>query len=489
VRWRIVALLVALSFLSWFLRVSMSIAYDERIKDQFGISPEAMGYVYSAYLAVYMLCMTPGGWFIDRFGARTALIVMGFGLTLFGALTGLVGSGVELLAGVPASFGFELTAPLLALILFLVVRSLMGSFAAPMYPASAHAVARWVPFPRRGWANGLVQSAACVGIALTPLLFGGLIDRLGWPQAFVILAVCTALVALLWAAYATDRPDQHTSVNAAEQRLIRAGDAEWLPAGEASPIHVAGEWEAAEEESAIQAAPGPGAATAITTTPPPAVPAREVVVRAPGSPLGLMRNRSLLLLTTCYAAVGYFEYLFFFWMDYYFKDQLHLPDQTRRVYAGIPILAMAVGMALGGWLCDVAVRFYGYRRGRALVPVAGMLGGAVFLLAGVLASEPHWIVFWFSLALGSVGAVEAPTWTTALDLGGRHGGTAAGLCNTGGNLGGLVAPVVTPLVAGRLGWPWAISLAALVCLLGVCLWRWIDPRERVDEKGNRLMQR
>jgi MFS family permease len=497
VRWRIVALLVALSFLSWFLRVSMSVAYDEKIKDQFGIRPETMGYVYSAYLAVYMLCMTPGGWFIDRFGARTALIIMGFGLTLFGAMTGLVGLGTELLAGVPAALNLQLTTAGLALVLFLVVRSIMGAFATPMYPAATHAVARWIPFRRRGAPQGLVQGAACVGIAATPLVFGSLIDRLGWPQAFLVLAVCTSLVSLLWAAYATDRPEQHPSVSPAEQRLIRAGEPDISAAGDFAPVHVAGEWEAAEAESAIQAAPGLGVAGAITATAPSAVlsrtertDAQHVLVPAGGGgALLLLRNRSLVLLTVSYAAVGYFEYLFFFWMDYYFKEKLGLPDEVRRVYAGIPILAMASGMVAGGWLSDWMVRLYGYRTGRALVPVVGMLGGALFLGAGAAAGEPRWIVFWFSLALGAVGAVEAPTWNTALELGGRRGGTAAGICNTGGNLGGLIAPIVTPWVGEHYNWSAAIGLAAVVCLLGAGLWRWIDPRERVHEKTGNLVKR
>ena len=58
-------------------------------------------------------------------------------------------------------------------------------------------------------------------------------------------------------------------------------------------------------------------------------------------------------------------------------------------------------------------------------------------------------------------------------------GTAAGLCNTGGNAGGMIAPVVTPWVGASLGWPWAIALGSLVCLLGAGLWFRIDPRERV----------
>jgi sugar phosphate permease len=433
VRWRIVALLVAFSFLSWFLRKSMPVAYTDRIKDQLAISPEAMGWVFSAFLIVYAVLMTPGGWFIDRFGARTALLVMGIGLAVFGALTGLVGPGLGVLAGVPPALGWPLSTAGLALVLFLVIRSCMGAFATPMYPASAHAIARWLPFPRRGWANGLVQGAACVGIALTPLLFGKLIDWFEWPQAFLILAGVTGLVSLVWAAYATDRPEQHPGANPAERYLIRPGELD-----------------------------------------------RAGTARPPGLGMELLGNRSLVCLTLSYAAVGYFEYLFFFWMDYYFDDQLKLSTDQRRIYSAIPILAMAVGMALGGQVSDGLVRRYGLRWGRALVPIAGLLAGAAFLGLSVLAGQPGWIVAWIALAMGAVGAVEAPTWTTAVELGGRRGGTAAGICNTGGNVGGFLAPIVTPLVADRYGWAWAIGLAGLVCLVGMILWLGIDPRECSD---------
>jgi len=79
VRWHIVALLVSFSFMTWFNRESMSVAYVERIHDQFkvpakssteqpapkqaAISEEAIGFVQSAFLFAYMVCMTPGGWF------------------------------------------------------------------------------------------------------------------------------------------------------------------------------------------------------------------------------------------------------------------------------------------------------------------------------------------------------------------------------------------------------------------------------------------
>jgi dipeptide/tripeptide permease len=104
-----------------------------------------------------------------------------------------------------------------------------------------------------------------------------------------------------------------------------------------------------------------------------------------------------------------------------------------------------------------------------------MLGGAVLLGGGLLATEPGWIAVWFALALAAVGATEGPMWATALELGGRRRATAAGLFNTGGNAGGVLAPVVTPLVSNAFGWQWGIGLGSLVCLAGVCLWLWINP--------------
>jgi MFS family permease len=433
VRWRMVILLMALSYVSWFLRKSMTVAYDERIEDTLHIDTTAMGTVYSAFLLAYMLCMTPGGWLIDRWGMRTALTIMGFGLVLFGAMTGLVGASPLLLAQLPASVtvvGLTLTTPLL---LFLVIRSLMGVFAAPMYPAAAHAIAAWLPFRRCGWANGLVQGSAALGIASTPLLMGGLIYWFDWPQSFLILAVGTGLLTIVWAQYATNRPNQHPAVNPAECDLIAT---DRPPASEG---------------------------------------------KGQGSWVRLLRNRSLVCLTLSYAAVGYFEYLFFFWMDNYFKKRLNLPADVRQGYSTVVYLAMAVGMMSGGWLADLFVRLAGYRTGRAIVPVAGMLIGAAFLLLGIAVEQPKYIVFCFAIALGAVGSVEAPFWATAAELGGRRGGTAAGICNTGGNAGGMIAPTLTPLIAGEDHWPAAIAVGAAVCLAGVVLWRWIDPSERVAD--------
>ena len=58
---------------------------------------------------------------------------------------------------------------------------------------------------------------------------------------------------------------------------------------------------------------------------------------------------------------------------------------------------------------------------------------------------------------------------------------AAGILNTGGNGGGLIAPVLTPFLSGIFGWQAGLGLAGVVCLLGAACWGFIDPHDRLEE--------
>src|SRR5262245_2996316 len=189
--WYIVALLLAYSYMTWFNRVSMSVADTEHIQDETSIAPVAMGWVYSAFLIAYTIFMTPGGWLIDRRGPWFALAVMGFGSALFGALTGLTGIPALISAG--SMF-----------VALLTIRTLMGIFTAPIYPAASRTIANWIPPGQRTLANGFVQGAAALGIASTFHLFGTLTDLVGWQVAFLISGTITGLMALAWTISAAD---------------------------------------------------------------------------------------------------------------------------------------------------------------------------------------------------------------------------------------------------------------------------------------------
>jgi ACS family D-galactonate transporter-like MFS transporter len=415
-RWRLVLLLMAVCFLAHFNRVGMVVAGDARIMSQYDISPTRMGIVYSSFLAAYTLFMIPGGWLIDRRGPRFSLQLVCFGSAVFVLLTGCVGILV------PSAF--------LAFPALLAIRSLMGIVSAPLHPAAANAVSLDIPIMRRSAANGLVTGAALLGIASTYPVFGYLIDRLEWPGAFAVAGSATAICGWLWARC---------------ERETVSGPREMLSDDKVPP----------------------------STSPTHARP------RSPDSIQSFVRrNKNLLLVTSSYAAVGYFQYLFFYWMHYYFETILELGSRDSRLYSAIPPLAMALGMPLGGWLSDRIESLLGWRAARAGLAMLAMTASAGLLLLGISATGPLAIVVWLSLALGALGMAEGPFWVTAVEVGGRRGGLSAAIFNTGGNAGGILAPVVTPWVSDTLGFGWqtGIAVGSVVCLLGAALWFWIDIR-------------
>ena len=42
--------------------------------------------------------------------------------------------------------------------------------------------------------------------------------------------------------------------------------------------------------------------------------------------------------------------------------------------------------------------------------------------------------------------------------------------NTGGNLGGLFSPVLTPLMAAQIGWSGSIAVACIISGIGGLVW-------------------
>lgn len=421
VRFLMLALLMSTAAIAHFDRVSMSVAGNERIIKTEGISEQQIGAVYSAFLVVYTLLMLPGGWLLDRIGPRASLAWMGLGLGALVALTGALGSLG--LTGMSLLFGL------------IVVRSIAGGTSVPLHPSLATSVSLWFPARSRSTANGLITAAALIGIALTYPVFGKLMDWVGWPVAFVVTGVVTVLFAVVWRAFAADTPAHHPWTNAAEQSL-----------------------------------------------------AAESVVEAPADADPdwlklLVRNRPLLLLTLSYAALGYFQYLFFYWIGHYFSKELEWNADRSRMAGFIVTISMAAGMGVGGWLADRLCAVLGAAAGRRTMALCGMSGSAALALIGVLSTSDVAIITFFSLATASLGLCEGVFWTTATALVDRNRGLACALVNTGGNAGGAISPSLTPILA-QFGWGFSIGTACLICLAGSVLWLWIgDPRQtaRADE--------
>ncbi|HEY4491888.1 MAG TPA: MFS transporter, partial [Acidobacteriota bacterium] len=145
VRWKILLLISAVSFVSYVLRTNLSIAGEAMIGD-LGLTKIQLGMILSAFAWGYALFQFPGGVVGDMLGSRRS--VAGIAV-LWAALTFLTGV-------VPGASALN---PVWILTTLIVLRFLVGVSQAPIFPIIGGAIATWFPLPDRALPNGLTSTA------------------------------------------------------------------------------------------------------------------------------------------------------------------------------------------------------------------------------------------------------------------------------------------------------------------------------------------
>ena len=415
VRWRILALIFAASFVAYLLRTNMSVA-GERMMTDLGLTRIQLGAVLAAFAWGYAAGQFPAGVWGGRVGARRALAFAALGWGVLNLLVGLVpGRGSVSAAGI--------------VVLLIALRGLMGLAQAPLYPVTGGAMTcDW--FPVAGWAlpNSLGNAGLTLGAAATGPLIAWLMTSFGWRQSFVLTAPLALLLAAAWWQYTRDTPAQHRGVGAEELGLIERD----RPPSFREP------------------------------------PARGVVRR-------ILRDPQILLLTASYFCSNYVFYFFFNWLFIYLIENRGFQALEGGYYAAIPWIAGAVGAVLGGAACDRLSRTLGKRRSHRLVAIAGLLAAGALLIGAGFAGSPAAAVVCLSLCLAFQQMTDAVYWSAGIALSGRHAAAATGVMNTGGNaVGGFVALLV-PLTVRAAGWPAALATGAAFAALGAALWIGIRP--------------
>ncbi|MDX1642999.1 MAG: MFS transporter [Thermoanaerobaculia bacterium] len=422
VRWRVLAVLVTLSFVAYVLRTNMSVAGEGMMRD-LGLSPLELGMVLAAFAWGYALFQFPGGLFGDRLGPRRALTLIALAWGLLNLLTALVP-------------GTSLTSTTTVLVGLISVRFLMGLFQAPVFPTIAGAIGNWFPVAGWGLPNGLSSSGLTLGAAATGPLIAWLVTGLGWRLSFALTAPLGLAGGLLWWWYGRDRPGEHPSVEAAELELIEAGR-------------------------------------------PPVSPVE------PGAWRVVLADRNILLLTLSYFLMNYVFYIFFNWFFVYLVRVRGFEALEGGFVATVPWLVGAVGAAVGGWWCDAASRARGIRWGCRIPALVSLPLVAVLLWAGAAADSAGLAVVLLALCFGATQLTEAAYWSAVISVAGRRAAAASGVMNTGGNAVGGVGALLVPWMAEQFGWIAALSTGSLFALLGAVLWLFIRPDEALETRHGR----
>jgi ACS family glucarate transporter-like MFS transporter len=153
---------------------------------ELGLSDQAMGAVFSAFVLGYALAQVPAGWFADRCGPRLALAALVALWSLFTGLTGMVSR----------------LGPLLA------IRFLFGAAEAGAFPGSARVFYNWLPPGERGLANGILFSGALFGGGIAFPICAWLLSLADWRWMFYLLALPGLLWAGLWLGLFRNQPRQ-----------------------------------------------------------------------------------------------------------------------------------------------------------------------------------------------------------------------------------------------------------------------------------------
>jgi ACS family glucarate transporter-like MFS transporter len=192
---------------------------------------------------------------------------------------------------------------------------------------------------------------------------------------------------------------------------------------------------------------------------------------ATGDGAGIQRipsqSRSFVLLTLSYSLQGYVGYIFVFWFYLYLVDVRHFDLLRGALFGSLPWLLSIVSIPLGGWFFDRAPC------DRRAIPIAGLAGSGVFIAVGAHTQHAYLAATCLAFATALVLSVEGPFWATMTAVAGAHSGSGGGVMNMGSNIGGLISPALTPVLAASIGWEAALMVSAALAVVAALLWYWI----------------
>ncbi len=304
-----------------------------------------------------------------------------------------------------------------SIVVFMIFRFILGVTASPTYPASAQGVSGWVLPLFQGRANGIVIASIGIGSALAPPLVSNIMVTLGWRPALIASAIPALIVALIW---------------------LRIRE----------PAHI----DHFTPSDATDSSPS-----------------------FPGK-MDRINSLSFYLLTLSYTLQGYVGYIFVSWFYLYLVQERHFGLLSGAWMSSLPWILSVISISLGGWISDrLTAGRAGQVWGRRIVPLTGMAASGILISVGAHTTSAVMAAISLAFATALILCVEGPFWTTMMGIAGSKSGTAGGIMNMGSNVGGLISPALTPVIASLIGWENALHVAALLAIAGALLWFGIKP--------------
>lgn len=182
-RWRffVYLMLFTMTAVNYTDRVNLSVA-GGLVAKEFALSPAELGWLLSAHLWPYIICLAPAGLLVDWIGYRIAgWVAVGF-WSLCTIATSIVGG--------PTSF--------------YATRIGLGAGEAANFPIGTQAVRAWAPRPEYGFAVASLSLGQWFGTAFGAMFVGWVVRDFGWRSAFVLTGVLGLVWVTIWFLFIRD---------------------------------------------------------------------------------------------------------------------------------------------------------------------------------------------------------------------------------------------------------------------------------------------
>lgn len=309
------------------------------------------------------------------------------------------------------------------------LRLLLGGFQAVDMPASVSAFRAWFPRGERARANSALLAGVYLGpIAGAPVTVW-LVAGFGWRAAFIVFGLLGLVSALAWWRFFRDDPGAHPAVGAEERALIAAGR-ETDPAPETAPLS------------------------------------------------GLVKRLVFWTVGLQGLCTGVIMGFFNTWLPTYLMQARGVSLKGLGFFASLPWMILLLVVFAASALADHLLKRTGSLwLARIPAAVCGYLiaGFCLFLVARTAANAPALALL--AVGLGGMGFVQASTWVTMQEVGGRHTSLLTAWNGMVTNGGAAIGPMAMAMLAsGAGGWDAALTATAGVGVVGAVAWTMIHPR-------------
>ncbi len=148
--------------------------FFKSIEEQFELSRATTSAIFSLYWGLGCICAFAGGWFLDKYGPKITLFLLGLFTGLSFVLSGQVNAAWQL---------------------FLTYSLLLALGAGAIWVVTMPPVMNWF-VRKRGLAVGIAMSGGGIGQAIIAPFATFLIAEINWRMAFTILGGITLLLVL-----------------------------------------------------------------------------------------------------------------------------------------------------------------------------------------------------------------------------------------------------------------------------------------------------